>query len=176
MRVKKIFPVEWLDMKPYNNSDSVDLYYVGLANKIMDFLAKSDLDEYFKDDVILRKASLYFASWFEDICSNLGMWALVNKECNARYGSVLPFYDVSEYYEGEVNPQDISLLLWHFMQVYNEKNTLLNPENPWILKTALDLTRLLDAEYESAPENERLYDFRHNGRIGEMWWVCRIRL
>ena len=43
MRVKKIFPVEWLDMKPYNNSDSVDLYYVGLANKIMDFLAKSDL-------------------------------------------------------------------------------------------------------------------------------------
>ena len=173
MRVKKIFPVEWLDMKPYNNSDSVDLYYVGLANKIMDLLAKSDLDEYFKDDVILRKASLYFASWFEDICSNLGMWALVNKECNARYGSVLPFYDVSEYYEGEVNPQDISLLLWHFMQVYNEKNTLLNPENPWILKTALDLTRLLDAEYESAPENERLYAFIHNGRIGENWWECR---
>ena len=59
MRVKKIFPVEWLEMKPYNNSDLVDLYYVGLANKIMDLLAKSDLDEYFKDDVLLRKASLY---------------------------------------------------------------------------------------------------------------------
>ena len=38
MRVKKIFPVEWLEMKPYNNSDSVDLYYVGLANKIMSLL------------------------------------------------------------------------------------------------------------------------------------------
>ena len=173
MRAKKIFPAEWLAIKPYNNPDSVDLYYVGLANKVMGFLEKSELADYFKDELFIRKASLYLVSWFEDICSNLGMWALINKECLVRYGSKLPFYDVSKYYEGEVNPQDLSLLLWHFMQVYNEKNTLLNPENPWLLKTALELTDLFDEEYESAPENERLYAFIHNDFIGDNWWECR---
>ena len=173
MRVKKIFPAEWLAIKPYNNPDSVDLYYVGLANKVMGFLEKSELADYFKDELFIRKASLYLVSWFEDVCSNLGMWALVNKECLVRYGSKLPFYDVSKYYEGEVNPQDLSLLLWHFMQVYNEKNTLLNPENPWLLKTALELTNLFDEEYESAPENERLHAFIHNDFIGDNWWECR---
>ena len=173
MRAKKIFPAEWLAIKPYNNPDSVDLYYVGLANKVMGFLEKSELADYFKDELFIRKASLYLVSWFEDICSNLGMWALINKECLVRYGSKLPFYDVSKYYEGEVNPQDLSLLLWHFMQVYNEKNTLLNPENPWLLKTALELTNLFDEEYESAPENERLHAFIHNDFIGDNWWECR---
>ena len=173
MRVKKIFPAEWLAIRPYNNPDSVDLYYVGLANKVMGFLEKSEFADYFKDELLIRKASLYLVSWFEDVCSNLGMWALVNKECLVRYGSKLPFYDVSKYYEGEVNPQDLSLLLWHFMQVYNEKNTLLNPENPWLLKTALELTDLFDEEYESAPENERLYAFIHNDFIGDNWWECR---
>ena len=173
MRVKKIFPAEWLAIRPYNNPDSVDLYYVGLANKVMGFLEKSEFADYFKDELLIRKASLYLVSWFEDVCSNLGMWALVNKECRVRYGSKLPFYDVSKYYEGEVNPQDLSLLLWHFMQVYNEKNTLLNPENPWLLKTALELTDLFDEEYESAPENERLYAFIHNDFIGDNWWECR---
>ena len=173
MRVKKIFPAEWLAIKPYNNPDSVDLYYVGLANKVMGFLEKSEFADYFKDELLIRKASLYLVSWFEDVCSNLGMWALVNKECLVRYGSKLPFYDVSKYYEGEVNPQDLSLLLWHFMQVYNEKNTLLNPENPWLLKTALELTDLFDEEYESAPENERLHAFIHNDFIGDNWWECR---
>ena len=173
MRVKKIFPAEWLAMKPYNNPDSVDLYYVSLANKVMGFLEKSEVADYFIDELLIRKASLYLTSWFEDICSNLGIWALVNKECLARYGAMLPFYDVSEYYEGEVNPQDLSLLLWHFMQVNNEKNTLINPENPWLLKTALELTALFDEEYESAPENERLYSFIHNERIGDNWWECR---
>ena len=173
MRAKKIFPAEWLAIKPYNNPDSVDLYYVGLANKVMGFLEKSELADYFKDELFIRKASLYLVSWFEDVCSNLGMWALVNKECLVRYGSKLPFYDVSKYYEGEVNPQDLSLLLWHFMQVYNEKNTLLNPENPWLLETALELTNLFDEEYESAPENERLHAFIHNDFIGDNWWECR---
>ena len=173
MRVKKIFPAEWLAIRPYNNPDSVDLYYVGLANKVMGFLEKSEFADYFKDELLIRKASLYLVSWFEDVCSNLGMWALVNKECWVRYGSKLPFYDVSKYYEGEVNPQDLSLLLWHFMQVYNEKNTLLNPENPWLLRTALELTDLFDEEYESAPENERLHAFIHNDFIGDNWWECR---
>ena len=173
MRVKKIFPAEWLAIRPYNNPDSVDLYYVSLANNVMGFLEKSEVADYFKDELLIRKAALYLTSWFEDVCSNLGMWSLVNKECLARYGSVLPFYDMSEYYEGEVNPQDLSLLLWHFMQVNNEKNTLINPENPWLLKTALELTALFDEEYESAPENERLYAFIHNDRIGENWWECR---
>ena len=95
MRVKKIFPAELLAMKPYNNPDSVDLYYVSLANKVMGFLEKSEVADYFIDELLIRKASLYLTSWFEDICSNLGMWALVNKECLARYGAMLPFYDVS---------------------------------------------------------------------------------
>ena len=33
MRIKKIFPAEWLAIKPYSNPDSVDLYYVSLANR-----------------------------------------------------------------------------------------------------------------------------------------------
>ena len=34
MKAKRIFNKEWLSLHPYTNADSVDLYYVNLANRI----------------------------------------------------------------------------------------------------------------------------------------------
>ena len=32
--MKKIYPKEWLELHPYKQTNSVDQYYVGIANEI----------------------------------------------------------------------------------------------------------------------------------------------
>ena len=61
--------------------------------------------------------AIRLTGWFEDLCSELGFWSVVNTTCRQRYGKILPFYDTSDYYPGEPNPQDIQLLLWHNLYV-----------------------------------------------------------
>ncbi len=39
MTIKKIYPKDWLDYKPYKMADEVDRYYSALANKVQNILA-----------------------------------------------------------------------------------------------------------------------------------------
>lgn len=173
-RNKIIYPKEWVALRPYDVADEADRYYVQMANNAVRVLEKSAMRDFFDGDLdLLRKAGVYLSMWFEDICSNLGIWQTVNRECAKRYGAVLPFYDTSEYYEGEVNVQDLALLLWHFMQTFADPGTIINPENAGLIETAADLADLFDNEYETAPENTRLRDFIHNPAVADDWWKCR---
>ena len=173
-RKNRIYPKDWLIYKPYTVPDQVDRYYVGLANEVMNLLENSEVSGFFSGHPeLMRKAGVYFAMWFEDICSGVGIWRTVNEVCVKRYGVLLPFYDMSEYYEGEVNVQDTALLLWNFLQIYNEHDSVINPENPGLMETACSLAGLFDGEYETAPENVRLYEFVHNPLVSDDWWKCR---
>ena len=174
MKVCRVFPADIMSYRPYRNADWVDRYYADMANKAISLLEKSPVGSYFGEDSrLLCKAGMYFSMWFEDICSETGIWRTVNAECSKRYGMLLPFYDMSGYYEGEVNVQDTAFLLWHFMQTFGKDGILINPENPGIAETALALAELFDSEYETAPGNIRLHDFVHNLAVTGDWWRCR---
>lgn len=170
----KIFPYDWLQTKPYLFADEVDRYYVDLANKVADEIKNSPVLAVFDSKEGLLKAALVFTCWFEDICSGTGIWRVVNDECKKRYGSFLPFYDLSEYYPGEVNLQDLLLLVWDIVQSeHTGEGRIMNPENPGNLELALKLYDLFYNEYEYAPENERLREFVLNPMASEDVWEAR---
>lgn len=174
MIVKKIFPKDFMSFMPYDLADSTDLYYTGLANKVMGILEKRLGGSGIIDDrEDMQLASIYFTLWFEDICSGIGIWKTVTGEFRKRYGTSLPFYDMTEYYQGEVNVQDLALLLWHLLIVSGDAGRVYNPENTELVSLAAELAGLFDGEYETAPENSRLYDYVHNPEVSADWWTCR---
>lgn len=71
--MKKIYPKEWLELHPYKRTDSVDRYYVDIANEIYDVLSFSAVTDGLGSDESIRYASLCLAAWFEDIISQTGI-------------------------------------------------------------------------------------------------------
>lgn len=158
--MKKIYPKEWLELHPYKQTDSTDLYYTGIANKLYSCLNDSIISDSFSDDDNMRYTSLCLAAWFEDVISQTGIWQAFTAECKKRYGSYLPFYPLdNDYYPDEINPEDVRFLLWHHVQYFRSRDTIVNPENPGIELVAGDLYSILTDEYEMAPENERMQEF-----------------
>lgn len=166
--MKKIYPKEWLKLHPYKQTDSTDLYYTDIANKLYSCLSNSIISDSFDDDDNIRTTSLSLAAWFEDIISQLGIWQAFTSECKKRYGSYLPFYTLDEnYYPDEINPEDIRFLLWHHVQYFRNRDTIVNPENPGIELVANVLYTILADEYETAPENERMQEFLFHSVVAE---------
>lgn len=166
--MKKIYPKEWLELHPYKQTDSTDLYYTGIANKLYSCLNKSVISDSFDDDDNIRYTSLCLAAWFEDVISQTGIWQAFTTECKKRYGSYLPFYSLDEdYYPDEINLEDIRFLLWHHIQYFRNRDTIVNPENPGIELVAYDLYTILADEYETAPENRRMQEYLFDPFIGD---------
>ena len=165
----KIFPKDIVDRKPYKQADEVDRYYAGLATKVAKII--SDTSDMNSSDV--KRYALNITDWFEDIISNIGIWRTFNATCLKRYRSKIPFHDTKEYYDGEPNVCDIAFLLWHYLQIDNFNKRFINPENPFIIRTAEQLCALFDQEYETAPENERLYAFVHQSDVEKEFETMR---
>ena len=156
----KIYINQWLELKPYNSQIKTDSYYLKLSNDIIKSLSPIDLLVLYKylseDEVDLLPC--FLASWFEDIISGTNIWnAFVNLHLEY-YGKMLPFYSTDEYFEGEINPQDIAFLIWYFMNtVQNE--LFISPHNGFIDSIAENVFDIFEKEYEYAPENEFLKSF-----------------
>ena len=163
--MKKIYPIQWLEHHPYATTDATDRYYCDLVNKLLKIIWKYDvmagrlIDD--KDiESIYENTAIFTTAWFEDIISQTGLWQVFTSECKKRYGSRLPFYELDDnYYPDEINLEDVNFILWHCIQYWNMGKTVYNPENHGLAKLAKEIYTLLDHEYETAPENERLQEF-----------------
>ena len=166
--MKKIYPKEWLELHPYKQTNSVDQYYVGIANEIHKRLYSSTIADAFEEEKNIRYTSLCLAAWFEDVISQTGIWQAFTAECRKRYGSYLPFYPIKgDYFPDEINLEDIRFLLWHHIQYLCRGISAINPENPGIEQTAQKIYGLLAEEYETAPENERMQEFLYHSAMEE---------
>jgi len=162
MRQNKIFPADWMRKRPYEKADSVDLYYVKVANDVLKILDRSLISSAFSSPEDMREAACCIAAWLEDLVSNMNIWYSFMLECKRLYGKQLPFVPIDEdddYWEGDPNPQDVIFLLWHLVQQAEGDELFVNPENPGIEMTACEIFELLDERFQTAPENERLKDF-----------------
>ena len=72
--MKKIYPKKWLELHPYKQTNSVDQYYVGIANEIHKRLYSSTIADAFEEEENIRYTSLCLAAWFEDVISQTGIW------------------------------------------------------------------------------------------------------
>ena len=169
---KVIFTQDWMAKHPYEKPDEVDQYYTELANEIYHALDEACFTHNFKNVEDAKQLALSIAAYFEDILSDTGIWKTFTTECVKRYGCHIPFYEHEAKYinssltgndepydADEINFADIQFLLWHHYQ----QSSYVQEAVPCIFGT-LELAAkmvydILDKEYETAPENERLHEF-----------------
>ena len=169
---KVIFTQDWMAMHPYEKPNEVDQYYTELANEIYHALDEACFTHQFKNVEDAKQLALSIAGYFEDVISGAGIWKTFTAECKKRYGSYIPFYeneddfvpntlneDVPEYDPEEINFADIKFLCWHHYQ----QSTYIQEAVPFLFSTMTLAAKLaynlLDKEYETAPENERLVTY-----------------
>ncbi|MBO4739339.1 MAG: DUF3843 family protein [Bacteroidales bacterium] len=170
--MKKIYPIEWKHSHPKKMATKTDRYYTDIANKVLNILSISKFETILPNADLLRDMALSLTLWFEDICSNLGFWKVATETFQKRYGKPLPFYDTSEYYQGEPNPQDIQLLLWDMLQAWQD-DEFINPESSNIILVAKEIYKLFQQEYEYAPETQEMQQYLANPLIGVDYWQTR---
>ena len=100
----------------------------------------------------------FLTSYFEDIISETDIWNTFIKTHQKLYKKSLPFYILEEYNEGEINLQDISFLIWYFVNCLQEEK-FVAPFNDFIIETARKVMDVFDEAWEYAPENEHLNSF-----------------
>ena len=169
---KIIFTQEWMAMHPYEKPDGVDQYYTELANEIYHALDEACFTHQFKNVEDAKQLALCIAGYFEDVISGTCIWKTFTAECKKRYGVYIPFYEHENefiknslnendlpYDPDEINFADVKFLCWHHYQ----QSTYVQEAVPFLFSTMELAAKLaydiLDREYETAPENSRLYDF-----------------
>ena len=169
---KVIFTQEWMAMHPYEKPNDVDQYYTELANEIYHALDEACFTHQFPNVEEAKQLALSIAGYFEDIISGTCIWKTFTAECKKRYGSYIPFYENEDdfiqntlnenmppYDPDEINFADIKFLCWHHYQ----QSSHVQGAVPFLFSTIELAAKLaynvLDKEYETAPENDRLYEF-----------------
>lgn len=169
---KVIFTQEWMAMHPYEKPNDVDQYYTELANEIYHALDEACFTHQFPNVEEAKQLALSITGYFEDIISGTCIWKTFTAECKKRYGSYIPFYENEDdfiqntlnenmppYDPDEINFADIKFLCWHHYQ----QSSHVQGAVPFLFSTIELAAKLaynvLDKEYETAPENDRLYEF-----------------
>lgn len=180
---KNIFTQEWMSMHPYAKADDVDIYYTNLANKIYNALDSACFTHQFADVQDAKYVALCITAYFEDVISGTCIWKAFTTECKRRYGVYVPFYlsktlkrkslmhegdgTIPEYSQDEINISDIKFLLWHHYQQSLIGREVVPPMFSTMEVAAKMAYDVLNAEYETAPENERLHEFLCTQQLGE---------
>lgn len=157
---KKIYIKQWLELKPYDRQVSTDLYYLKLSNEIKESLADNDPEmalNYLEDDE-LKLLACMLTSYFEDVISETNIWVAFLNLHDAHYGKELPFYDLSDYYKGEINTQDVAFLIWYFLNTFQD-DRFISPYNDYFDHISRRVMLILEEAYEYAPENEHLKSY-----------------
>lgn len=161
---QRIYSPQWLEFHPYENSSNSDIYYVKLSNKVLDVIndvmdnAKID-DLVFIDEERRTDLACVLTCYFEDIISQTNIWKSVSTIITNKTGKPVPFYNVHDYAEDEINVEDIKFICWHYFQNIHNNDFCISPLNKTIEKIAEPVYAIFDEEYEEAPENEKFKKF-----------------
>lgn len=155
----KISPVlitMWMQFKPYDEMASADKFYLSLANKIRKLLVKPK----YRDFVDGGESSyswpdflaVFLTSYLEDLVSGIQIWNTFTQENKKRTGRELPFVNLDEYYTEEINPQDVTFLLWYYKDQTSTGGYVYKEDS--ILQTlSEEVYAILDSHWDAAPVN-----------------------
>jgi len=174
---KNIFIKEWLKLKPYDKQVPTDSYYLNIANQLRRTIDKHERCQRLKDYLVYDETKLLscvLASYFEDIISGTNIWGSFRSAHQRLYGKELPFYNLDEYYEDEINTQDISFLLWYILNVFEFDFDFQSPFTGVVTDAADVLYDVLDEAWEFAPENENLKSFYQLDEKDDDFYKARL--
>jgi len=171
----RLYIKEWLEFKPYDKQTVTDSYYLKICNDIKRVLMankQSLILHIYIDKKEIDLLSCFLASYLEDIISETNIWNSFVSIHYKLYHKKLPFYNTDYYYEKEINEQDISFLIWYFLNTIQEEK-FISPYNDCIVETALKVMNILEEAYEYAPENEYLKSFYQIDRSEADFYIVR---
>lgn len=153
----KIFLPEWQKFKPYSNHSNTDIYYLDICNKVFNTLQKNKNKEIFEKLSLneVKKMCCFLTSYFEDVISETNIWKAFTTKHYELYNKFVPFQSSGEYFQEEINLDDIRFLIWYFVGTKSE-NSLISPYNSYIVDIVEDIYDVFDDKYDYAPENESL--------------------
>ena len=157
-KFSKIYIQDWTALKPYEKQVVSDIYYLKLANRVKELfiIEFNTINDFFESDDNFTSLSCFLTSYFEDVISGTNIWNTFVRKNKELYQKELPFYDIDEdYIHGEINHQDISFLLWYFINTIKE-DYVTHPYNLIFDILPIRIMQIFEAEYETAPENEHL--------------------
>ena len=162
VQTNKIFGKDWLQYHPYDNTTSIDNYYLWLCNDVLKIILQSEIAEYLNNSNEEKKLACVLVSYFEDVISETRLFSTFTRLHKQMYGKELPFYKISDdYYDDEVNVHDIYFLIWYQISVFNE-DIVIDPcfeNSEAFLDGVSKIYDLFDNEFEKAPQNERLQKY-----------------
>ncbi len=110
----RIYIQQWLDFKPYQSQTFTDGYYLKLSNDVKKAITTNTqslvLQKYLQPQE-MEMLACFLTSYFEDLISETRLWNSFIKKHKELYNKQLPFYFLDEYYEDEINLQDVSFLI-----------------------------------------------------------------
>lgn len=172
---KRIYIKSWLELKPYNNQTMTDVYYLNLSNDIKKAITcneQSFILQKYLDKEEMNLLACFLTSYFEDIISETNIWNSFIKIHSRLYGKQLPFYTLDDYYEEEINFQDVTFLIWYFLNTI-QADKFITPINDFIFSTAEKVMDLLDQAWEYAPVNEHLKSYYRIAEDEEDYYIAR---
>jgi len=150
---------DWLKFHPYPQHSDSDSYFLKLCNQLL----KANIDQPLLLNTIIwteyKELTCMLVCYFEDVTSETNIWRSFIAEHKRLYGKYLPFHDTAvDYYDDEINPQDIMFLVWHFISIMHGES-IINPLHSSIASFSDNAFKMLQNEYEMAPVNTPLKDF-----------------
>ncbi|MDO9256912.1 MAG: DUF3843 family protein [Bacteroidales bacterium] len=172
---QKIYINDWLLLKPYEKQKITDSYYLKLSNDVKHAIVTSKhsivLQKYLEDEEISHLAC-FLTSYFEDIISETNIWSSFIRIHKRLYKKQLPFYILDEYIEDEINSQDVSFLIWYFLNTI-QGEIFIAPFHDFIIETADKVADVLLEAWEYAPENESLKSYYQVDKTADDFYIAR---
>ncbi len=156
--IERIFIQHWLELKPYKKQVSTDNFYLKVCNKVKQAILTNNQSfvlQIYLDKEELNTLSCFLTSYLEDVISDTNIWNAFIKHHTELYHKPLPFFDVGEYYEDEINLQDVCFLLWYFLNTI-QLEKFISPFNDFIVTTARKVYDVFDEAWDASPKNEVL--------------------
>ncbi|MCM1290347.1 MAG: DUF3843 family protein [Prevotella sp.] len=153
--MKKVTPQQFLLRQPcYPEKKLSDIYYYELTNTLLNDWDVSGLFPTLSDEVKQRVA-LNVIGYYQDIISDGGLWRAFTRECQRLYGYKVPFYEAGDdYVDFELNLIDVKFMIWYSIAMLDMAHRDLSPTDCDIKKLAQRWHKILDENYEEAPEPE----------------------
>ena len=171
----RIYLKTWLELKPYNKQTVSDRYYLKICNDVKNTIfnnAESFVLQMYLEKNEIDYLACFLTSYFEDLISKTNIWNSFVTLHQSLYKKQLPFYVLDDYFEEEINIQDLNFLIWYFINTIQEEK-FISPINDFIFKIAENVMNIFEGAWDYAPENQHLNSFYKIDENEEDYYVAR---
>ena len=150
--MNKIDKKDFIFRQPsFPQEDETDVYYLGVANKLLEIIGETEMGSVLPESVI-RRIALGITGYVQDIVSDAGIWRSFVDANRKLYNYSVPFHTEGEtYVDYELNTEDVRFLVWYILAMTFEDMRDVYPHDIRLLAMADRIYGYLESIYDEAP-------------------------